>query len=265
MDWLIVTIIPRLTRLRMTSTRFDSSSSASSPTWIVAGIVTGARPFAPRTSGGGGGSATMTGGGPPRCGRRRGRGPRCGGRRLGRALGIHFSHFARVLQLDLQALRDLRGYRALERLRDGPVGETAGEAPRLGTNVRPPPRGFAPQVDRERALGRPDDPDELSLRPDRSARHARPLGRDARGATDLSSSSFRPGARGPLPRARPRRPSPTPSRPRRRGRDGSRPLPLRATSRRPRPARARPRSPARAPAPSRPGPRTRCGCRYASP
>src|SRR6266542_4105092 len=85
--WLIVAMTPMFTSARMMSTTDRSSDFASSPTCIVFGRTTGRPPSGMTAT-----AVCATGagamGGP--CGRerRRGRGPRCGGKRRGLAFGI---------------------------------------------------------------------------------------------------------------------------------------------------------------------------------
>src|SRR5262245_15622253 len=81
---------PMFTSERMTSTTERSKSPASSRTWTWRGTTTGAWPSGARTAvaAAGCGGAGAAGGVDHASGRRRGRGPRCGGIRLGRAFGI---------------------------------------------------------------------------------------------------------------------------------------------------------------------------------
>src|SRR6185503_7861690 len=92
---LIDAIVPMFTSARMRSTMLTSRSVASSRTETCFGRTTGGRPSMTATAG----AACSTGAtaGCGRCGLRpRGRGPRCGGKRRGRALGIYAVSFCRT-------------------------------------------------------------------------------------------------------------------------------------------------------------------------
>ena len=87
---LIDAIVPMFTRARIRSTMLTSRSVASSRTETCFGSTTGGRPSMTATAGAACSTGATTGCG--RCGLRpRGRGPRCGGKRRGRAFGIRRS------------------------------------------------------------------------------------------------------------------------------------------------------------------------------
>ena len=99
-DWLIETIVPMFTRPRITSTTLTSSARARSPTTMVFGSVTTVDTSATATGAAGSGIGWGIG---ARWGRRpRGRGPRCGGIRLGLALGTRSPFLGRRRELDSQ-------------------------------------------------------------------------------------------------------------------------------------------------------------------
>ena len=84
---LIDAIVPMFTSARMRSTMLTSRSVASSRTETCFGSTTGGRPSMTATAGAACSTGATTACG--RCGLRpRGRGPRCGGNRRGRAFGI---------------------------------------------------------------------------------------------------------------------------------------------------------------------------------
>src|SRR2546425_2152617 len=259
------------TRPRITSTTLTSSARARSPTTIVLGSVTTVPVSATATgaagSGGGGGACG-------RCGRRPlGRGPRCGGIRLGLALGTS----SPFLRGHGQLFSEFGGrgfvYRYFERSRECALGQAALEAAWVRIEVGPPAGRLAAEVDRELPQRGAYDAHELPFRACRPAGHAGPLGRSrgsppptpgARGPSPLAPygappfSSCLPGAHGPLHPGPPRPPGQIQPRPLRRGRDGSRIPPPPAPARRRRRARVRVRArPRRAPP-------IRFGCRSAS-
>src|SRR5688572_5168692 len=99
---LIDAIVPMFTRARMRSTMLTSRSVASSRTETCFGTTTGGRPSMTATAG----AACSTGGtaGCGRCGLRpRGRGPRCGGNRRGRAFGNYAVSFCRTRAASLSS------------------------------------------------------------------------------------------------------------------------------------------------------------------
>src|SRR3989442_11767819 len=163
------------TRPRITSTTLTSSARARSPTTIVLGSVTTVPVSAMATgaagSGGGGGACG-------RCGRRPlGRGPRCGGIRLGLALGTS----SPFLRGHGQLFSEFGGrgfvYRYFERSRECALGQAAPEAAWVRVERSPPARALAAEVDRELPQRGAYDAHELPFRACRPARHARPLQR----------------------------------------------------------------------------------------
>src|SRR5688500_178369 len=99
---LIDAIVPMFTRARMRSTMLTSRSVASSRTEICFGRTTGGRPSMTATAGAACSTGATTGCG--RCGLRpRGRGPRCGGKRRGRALGNYAVSFCRTRAASLSS------------------------------------------------------------------------------------------------------------------------------------------------------------------
>src|SRR5688500_13650676 len=99
---LIDAIVPMFTRARMRSTMLTSRSVASSRTETCFGSTTGGRPSMTATAGAACSTGATTGCG--RCGLRpRGRGPRCGGKRRGRALGNYAVSFCRTRAASLSS------------------------------------------------------------------------------------------------------------------------------------------------------------------
>src|SRR2546428_1265343 len=130
------------TRPRMTSTTLTSNARARSPTMIVFGSVTTVPVSATATGAAGSGGGDGACG---RCGRRPlGRGPRCGGIRLGLALGTGSPFFRGRDQLPAE----LRGrrfvYRYLKRSRERALGQAALEAPPVPGEIGAPAPSPAP-------------------------------------------------------------------------------------------------------------------------
>src|SRR5687767_1302623 len=99
---LIDAIVPMFTRARMRSTMLTSRSVASSRTETCFGTTTGGRPSMTATAGAACATGATTGCG--RCGLRpRGRGPRCGGKGRGRALGNYAVSFCRTRAASLSS------------------------------------------------------------------------------------------------------------------------------------------------------------------
>src|SRR3989442_9220720 len=179
------------TRPRITSTTLTSSARARSPTTIVLGSVTTVPVSATATgaagSGGGGGACG-------RCGRRPlGRGPRCGGIRLGLALGTS----SPFLRGHGQLFSELGGrgfvYRYFERSRECTLSKATLEAAWVWIEVGPAAGRFAAEVDRELPQRGAYDAHELPFRARRPAGHAGALG------LSRGSAPRTPGAGGPSP------------------------------------------------------------------
>src|SRR5256885_5533485 len=134
---------------RMTSTTLTSSARARSPTTIVFGSVTTVPVSATATgavgSGGGGGACG-------RCGRRPlGRGPRCGGIRLGLALGTSSPFFRGGGELRAELCCRNFVYRYFKRSCERALGQAALKAPDVRIEIGAPAGSLAAAVHRERS------------------------------------------------------------------------------------------------------------------
>src|SRR2546425_552685 len=136
---------------RIASTTLTANARARSPTMIVFGSATTVPVSATATGAAGSGGV---GGACGRCGRRPlGRGPRCGGMRLGLALGIG----SPFLRGGSQLRAELRGrpfvYRYLKRSRERALGQAALEAPGIRIEIRAPAGSLAAEVHRQLSQG----------------------------------------------------------------------------------------------------------------
>src|SRR5712691_8472457 len=120
---------------RITSTTLTSSARARSPTTIVFGRLTTVEVSATATGATGSGTGWGMG---ARCGRRPlGRGPRCGGIRLGLALGTRSPFFRRRRELASQPVGRHSVDINFERSGQYALREPALEASRIGIEIGP--------------------------------------------------------------------------------------------------------------------------------
>src|SRR5437667_4777783 len=166
----MVAKIPLLISSRMTSAGLTVNSSASSLTVIVAGSS-----IAPRSRG----SATWTCPGTPLPSRRGGflrpRLPRVP--LLLRATGSSFVSCHHHRRSGSERLSQLHRKRCLERAPESASPESGRPARGIPAEVRTPAGDAAGFINHQFPARRPDDPNELTLGPDSSARHARSIRR----------------------------------------------------------------------------------------
>ncbi len=128
----------------MTSTTLTSSARARSPTTIVFGRVTTVEVSATATGATGSGMGWGIG---ARWGRRpRGRGPRCGGIRLGLALGTRSPFFRRRRELASQPVGRHSVDINFKRSGQHALRQSALEAAWIGIQIRPPSGRLAAKV-----------------------------------------------------------------------------------------------------------------------